>query len=204
MNSNIIQSRNILCKVIYDFESKEKHEMSVYAGDVVEVVKRYKDGWSWCYLKTDSANDTISNMESNGSSNRSEEERCGMIPTAYLHEIQSDPHLSIHLKNTNELKITSSNNQFVQESPRKHLEENVSFVISKNLQSLNRFSNNNQKRKDPILNDDDFSEVMTEQAIDQTDSCSVASCRTDCTDLSIGSRKKSKRKEILHKIGSFF
>ncbi|EFC37339.1 rhoGEF domain-containing protein [Naegleria gruberi] len=150
--------------------------MSVKAGDVVEVVKRYKDGWSWCYLKSRSTGTFPTDSP------------YGMIPTAYLTEIEDSPEA------TSSIEPTSTSQSFTDSSKNNNLELTTSFVISKNIHA------NAEPKQTHIFQDEDFNQVMTEQS----DNLSVASYRTDCTDLSIGGERRSKKKELLSKIGSFF
>ncbi|KAL9647384.1 hypothetical protein ABK040_011748 [Willaertia magna] len=71
-NTNVVQHKHThhnekqvqKATVCYDFKGEGNQELSVRKGEIVDVLKKYDDGWTWCVKK--------------------EEQNFGLVPTAYL------------------------------------------------------------------------------------------------------------------------
>ncbi|KAF0972814.1 hypothetical protein FDP41_009063 [Naegleria fowleri] len=203
-----IQSRNIHCKVIYDFEAKEKQELSVQCGELVEVVKRYKDGWSWCIVM------------------REEGESYGLIPTAYLHEVQ--PHQPSS-SSSESGGFDSIHSHPVLHSIAKIIqEENVSLSTAPTLSDMkDECSETNTMMNSQahpsgntqiVFVDEDgmvsnvltFGNMMNEHESD-VDTCTTTnnnnnphSCISSSTTTTFNSNPKKEKTKFLKRLGSFF
>ncbi|KAG2385615.1 hypothetical protein C9374_003430 [Naegleria lovaniensis] len=203
-----IQSRNIQCKVIYDFEAKEKQELSVQCGECVEVVKRYKDGWSWCIVM------------------REEHESYGLIPTAYLHEVQqatpSDHPLSHqHSVLHNIAKIIQQDANTTSMNDKTDTCHTDEEEQSGHMTTLRRQENNQTNNTQIVLVDEDgmVSDILTHSELNHgideivesddldtstTTFTTITTPNTTTTTNSTSKDKTKKTTKFLKRLGSFF